>query len=448
MTIVRAVKWSAARADVGDTVTLSAELEQVREAGRITFMICEYIGIPPQSGGGSRQVEFCRLSVPIAKGASRASVTWTVSVPPAVEAGLPDFIFRAAAHEDARGVASELLKLGEVKAGRWLPARDRDGKRPPDEGRRVKFGPKGAGLVLEVDGLAGFQVDFIIRQVTSKLGTWPEVGRVVAVPIEHGRAEADWVPPEQRTKDLVGSEFVFDVELSHPSSPTRMTSASWRSKRAKFVPAVRLYFALFDNRPKGNDQAFQRAANTWAKSVPGAHDHGPEIRFRMLGFGVEADFIRAWKRLLDELEEAGPEAAVVEGHIFSHASKGDEVDGLEFVVHPSETLSRQEIERLPRLPWDSEGSLVLHGCNTGLVGEQRGWCPASAFASSQRVRTLGQAGFSFFSAVPDEYQRITRETPAVYLWAYHHSHNAPGIGNKARIGTGRRIDGVWFGGTR
>lgn len=133
---------------------------------------------------------------------------------------------------------------------------------------------------------------------------------------------------------------------------------------------------------------------------------------------------------------------VIEGRLFTHASKQlDGRDGLEFKSNKTDngTLTREEITSLPKLNWDEQnGLLVLHGCNTGLIGG-RSWAPAQEFAKSQKIKTEGQSGFSYFSQSDKQYIEIYQENIEVYLWAFKRGRNTSWLS-----GDGKRMDGITY----
>jgi hypothetical protein len=106
---------------------------------------------------------------------------------------------------------------------------------------------------------------------------------------------------------------------------------------------------------------------------------------------------------------------------------------LEFRPSPADdgTLSRTEISGLKVLPWHDDGALVLTGCNTGVVGK-RGWCPASVFAARQKVRTLGQLGYAYFSKSWSSYETIGSFDKRICLWAFKRRRNGM-LGDGARM---------------
>jgi hypothetical protein len=154
------------------------------------------------------------------------------------------------------------------------------------------------------------------------------------------------------------------------------------------------------------------------------------------GVRSKSDFKKAWNQVYEQARKRG--LPVIEGQVFSHASKGDDEDGLEFKPTDDDggTLTQGDIVSLAKLPWAGDGLLTLAGCNTGLLGT-RGWAPAQVFANSQGVTTVGQTGYAYFSKARDRYERIDRGSQNVYLWAYKRGQNA-------MLGFGARLPGKTF----
>jgi hypothetical protein len=198
------------------------------------------------------------------------------------------------------------------------------------------------------------------------------------------------------------------------------------------MPTPGLYFAIYYEVP---DRAFYRAAWTWAMETLGGTTT-PDTYLVLEPVATEADFRRAWETVDNESKRV--EMPIAEGQIFSHASKGSNVDGLEF--RPGSdgdgTLSQSDVLGLPRLNWASDAQLVLTGCNTGLAGT-RGWAPAGVFARRQGVTTIGQAGYGYFSTNRSAYSEINANSQTVYLWAYKRGRNG-------MLGGGGRMPGVVF----
>ena len=113
-------------------------------------------------------------------------------------------------------------------------------------------------------------------------------------------------------------------------------------------------------------------------------------------------------------------------------------DGLEFEsVRSDGTITQSDIRALGVMPWDPNGCLVLAGCNTGVTGSTRLWCPAQEFALSQHVRTLGMTGFSSFSSNWNTFVKATTSHREIALWAYKKGRNGA-------LGSGLRMPGRMF----
>jgi len=186
------------------------------------------------------------------------------------------------------------------------------------------------------------------------------------------------------------------------------------------------------------DRSFARAAETWRRLVP------PSARFNrdmdeILSWVVpsENEFRRVWSLVAEACRVRKAKAFF--GAVFSHASKDDSPNGgLEFKPTPGDdgTLSRGEISSLEVLPWHESGALVLTGCNTGALGKRR-WCPAAAFAARQKIRTLGQPGYAYFSRRWTQYEAINAADRDLCLWAYRRRRNG-------MFGDGSRMPGQVF----
>lgn len=195
-----------------------------------------------------------------------------------------------------------------------------------------------------------------------------------------------------------------------------------------------LYFAIYYT---SDDNAFQRAAQTWRSNVRGRSDYDSSTdTVRLIEVSTEAQFTTAWESILQDGNRSGWKVA--EGRILSHASKGDNQDGLEFMGGGGQdgTISQTEMSSLAKLNWSASGKLILHGCNTGVSGG-RGWTPASVFAKAQGVPTTGQAGYAYFSKQWSTYDEIDAASTGIYLWAYRRRRNG-------WLGGGERMDGIVF----
>lgn len=199
------------------------------------------------------------------------------------------------------------------------------------------------------------------------------------------------------------------------------------------------------------DKAFARAAETWKKEIltdPALiKNHGgiPASNFLMQEVYTERSFMEAWNAI--RLAVIMRKGTILRGNILSHASKGGADTGLEFHAGDTlendttpTTLDRSELEKLSVLPWEpNDGLLVLSGCNTGLMKE-RGWAPAQVLARKQKVPTVGQSGYAYFSREKDYYREWGSDAANVYLWAYERGRNTGTLG----IGSGKRMDPVRY----
>jgi hypothetical protein len=226
----------------------------------------------------------------------------------------------------------------------------------------------------------------------------------------------------------------------------------------------RVFFGIYYVKP-GDDGAFGRAAATWMREVQANPDYNPATDWPILKpVTTEGDFKGAWNELYTFVASK-PGAVVVQGHLFTHASKeGGANTGLEFMPdrdsdpEDDATLTAAEIRGLPKLPWDtSQGELVLHGCLTGLASKVDGTIPAQVFAQSQGVVTVGQTGSADFSSQDQSYWPIfpigegfgdrSKMSKDVYLWAYNkakHMSNTQVILKFLTPGGYAKLDGIVF----
>lgn len=187
-----------------------------------------------------------------------------------------------------------------------------------------------------------------------------------------------------------------------------------------------VYFAIFY---KEEDDAFKRTAETWKTEILRRVSYRPTLDTILLReVQTEADFRQAWKDVATEGKLPG--RIVIEGRLLTHASKGSNQDGLEFMQDSTDgTVTRAEIPTYEKLNWLRGGVLVLHGCNTGINGE-RGWTPAAEFAKAQGVEVLGQVGYGYFSSDPNVYIETNRGTPNMYLWHIAEAEMEPSAAEK------------------
>jgi hypothetical protein len=188
----------------------------------------------------------------------------------------------------------------------------------------------------------------------------------------------------------------------------------------------RLFFAIYY---RVKDNAFRKAAKTWLDTMQIRYPFDRNDRFIEKEVSSEEDFKSAWHEIYVSAIQAGSE--VFAGNILTHSSKQDDRnDGLEF-SEPEDsiedgTLHHSEIVALKRLPWAKNGFLILSGCNTGLAMKRK-WAPAFSFALIQRVPTVGQAGYAYFSTSWSTYGRTSAGSKETCLWAYKRSGNSSSI---------------------
>jgi hypothetical protein len=199
----------------------------------------------------------------------------------------------------------------------------------------------------------------------------------------------------------------------------------------------RVFFAIYYvNARSVPDAAFERAARTWRNNVRVQEGFRSDRDvFIEAAVTSEPDFKRAWSTIAMQAEANG--MPVWAGNVLSHSSKGSSTDGLEFAsVGGDGTITQSDVGSLAVLPWDPNGYLILSGCNTGLKGK-RSWSPAKEFAVKQRVRTLGQAGYAYFSKVWSSYSETSPSDMRISLWAYSRGRNAA-------LGGGGRMPGILY----
>ncbi|MFO1359392.1 hypothetical protein [Plasticicumulans sp.] len=196
----------------------------------------------------------------------------------------------------------------------------------------------------------------------------------------------------------------------------------------------RLFFSIYY---RVADHAFKRAAATWKAAI------GKQFAFDPINdiyleqeVVTETQFKAAWDTIAVYALDHNCE--VWAGHLLTHASKDTNDDGLEFKKDDGDdgTLKRHEIMALPILPWSKYGALILGGCNTGLSGK-RGWTPAQVFAQQQRIITLGQTGYAYFSNAWNDYSESSPSDTSICLWAYARGKNG-------KLGNGNRLPGSIF----
>ncbi len=421
---------------IGATVTLTAELtgndpqgsDEV-DLGVARFIIHEYSGKPPQEGGGFDVEEIDTIDVTVEPGKSSVSTTWTVTAEEEVGQyrEVPEYRFTVEWAETK--AVSKLLKLGEVTMVQWssigaaqpIPQGYGDCVARIDEGKPIS-------VEVLASGLQRFVCDIEVHEDRpGPLGA--PIATIKSVPFRSGVARARWSMPEERATEFSGARLQLVARLRHGVhiyAPRRA-----RSRLACFITPRRVYFALYY---VVSDNAFRRAADTWAQAVKSAPAWNNRCDMIIKRFRKEDDFRAAWDLVHQGMANSGMSTSIAEGHVFSHASRWTNNDGLEF---EDGTFDRNDIRTAPVLAWaKGEGLLVLHGCNSGR-SRGGGWSPAAEFATRQGVRTIGQTGTSYMSGREDRYEAITPTTPRVYLWAYRRGRNDP-------LGDGSKMTGLDF----
>ena len=236
-----------------------------------------------------------------------------------------------------------------------------------------------------------------------------------------------------RKEGYLSQELIEDLSAETPSELSEEPAAPVTAPAQK----RRLFFAIYY---RVKDQAFKRAAETWERETRRMFQFRDTVDlFLSIEVGSESEFKTAWRRV--STESKGKFATVVQGQVFSHASKNSHgmQNGLEFTKDGGEdgTVMRAEIEALAPLDWDpKEGQLLLSGCNSGLKGNRQ-WAPAEIFARSQKVLTVGQSGYAYFSTDPSTYKELGSDSTTAYLWAFKRMRNG-------WSGGGERMQGVLF----
>lgn len=194
--------------------------------------------------------------------------------------------------------------------------------------------------------------------------------------------------------------------------------------------AAQAVFAIYYDNVR--DRAFERAADAFLRRAAVWFPGSVALKY---GATSVPELIAAWDRVAGEANGAG--AQVLCGGLFTHASMGGPYPGgLEGGVEmapldrttqtcPTDiTLASGHIGRMTQLPWSPSGLLMLCGCNTATASERGYLSVAQMFALRQGVRTLGQNGWSSFSANWAIYREANATTPDIALWAYNRGRNA------------------------
>jgi hypothetical protein len=390
-----------------------------------TFTIHEYSGKPPHLGGGFRIEKVDSVEATVDPGASFVRASWKVhlTAETAPDGEVPEFRFTV--EWAGTKAVSKLLKVGQIDEIGWETL-GAPGPIPPGFGDCVARIDEGepVGVRVKAKGLDGFRCDIeVFEQVRGQPDGAP-IAVLRGIPIRAGVARTRWTVPAARATELSNGRLQLALRLRHGSH--RYLPRRSRSKPACFITPRRVFFAIYYIVP---DAAFRRAAFTWAEQVKALPAWSRRCDMVVKGVRKEADFRAAWDLIHQGIADSGIPAQVVEGHLFTHGVR----DGLEFEGEGN-TYDRNDIKASPVLPWDpKDGFLVLHGCNTA-IPRKPNWSPSGEFAARQRVPTLGQLGYSYMSAEDEQYVRINRNTPRVYLWTYKRGQNDP-------FGDGRKTPG-------
>lgn len=196
-----------------------------------------------------------------------------------------------------------------------------------------------------------------------------------------------------------------------------------------------IYFAIYyKNLASDKNEAFRRAAETWARTREGLCEMVPVTYVYELhsAFHHLAYLARTTHSTYDEgalfVHSSPPKRAndTSRGvHMASFKPKTlAELHYREDVLTPqgldNDTLTPSLMKHLERLPWSSEAKLYVYGCLSGT-----GSAPiAKLFADHQGVTTVGQTGKAYFSKNAYAYEEIGAEDKTIYLKAFYRPLNA------------------------
>jgi hypothetical protein len=239
----------------------------------------------------------------------------------------------------------------------------------------------------------------------------------------------------------VQTNNVFEVDVYNGNDPGTTTGGSPTGlavSPSAATPSKHAFFSIaYVNNHTVPDRAFVRAATTWENAIKSSSSYAPGDVFINEQVTTASDFVQKWA---DINQQATQQHLLIEqGAVFAHSSYSLTwsalkifvshlrfiTTGLELAPGPSDngTVTQAMIDSLPILPWDaSNGELFLYGCNTGVPRNPlQPWIPAQEFATSQKVKTSGEDGFSYFSQSPTDYIEITENAfsaEPVYLGSY------------------------------
>ena len=159
---------------------------------------------------------------------------------------------------------------------------------------------------------------------------------------------------------------------------------------------------------------FLKAALTAKQEIEKRSDFNAKCdKVLLKGATSATGFQIVWEDALRETTGSDPNLKVEEVHLFTHSGFGK-------ILLLNSGLSANQITELPRLNWAENGSVVAHGCNSG-IWDANGDSVAGSFANGQGVPALGQTGFSQFSERSDRrtiFSRVGSDSKTVYLWSY------------------------------
>ena len=161
-------------------------------------------------------------------------------------------------------------------------------------------------------------------------------------------------------------------------------------------------------------EACRQAAETAKREVEKRSGFNSKCDQVLLKGVVSAtDFQSVWEDTRRETSGSDPNLKVEEVHLFTHSAEGE-------ILLLNSSLSARQIVELPQLNWSDSGRVVAHGCNSG-IWDANGDSVAGSFANGQKVRALGQTGFSQFSESASRrtiFSRVGPDSKTVYLWSY------------------------------
>ena len=159
---------------------------------------------------------------------------------------------------------------------------------------------------------------------------------------------------------------------------------------------------------------FRKAAETLKREIESRGSFIPACD-KVISKGVLTveDFCTQWASAKRETDGSDPNLKVEEVHFFTHSAPGK--------LHlRGGSMEAKSIKELSKLNWAAGGSVICHGCNSGL-STKGGIAIADAFAQGQGVIGVGQQGFSSFSTSQNKRTPFSVVSPfsrSVYLWTY------------------------------